>query len=253
MLNAPADELDEINRLSTIASTPTTAEARDARKQMIMWITDFVERRRNEPPKGDVVDGVINATIDGREITQQEIIGIIQLLLFGGLDTTAGALGSIVIRFCREPELVALLREQPELIPEAVEELLRLEGPFIFIARRAMKDVEIGGQLIKEGDPVLLSWVSANRDENEFACPHAFDLDRASNRHIAFGAGPHRCAGSHLAKSNLRIAIEEIVNRMGDLRLAVPEGEIEFNSAFSRAPKSVPLTFTPGPRLGSSS
>jgi cytochrome P450 len=114
-----------------------------------------------------------------------------------------------------------------------------------------MKDVEVGGQLIKQGDAVLLSWVSANRDEHEFGtCPAEFDLERGSNRHVAFGAGPHRCAGSHLAKMNLRVAIEEIVNRLDDLCLAVPDDEVEFHSAFSRAPESVPITFTPGPRVG---
>jgi cytochrome P450 len=206
-------------------------------------------RRRSEPPLGDVVDAVLKAQIEGRDITQIEIIGILQLLLFGGLDTTSGALGQIVLRFCREPEIPKMLRAQPELIPEAMEELLRLECPFIFIARTAMKDVEVGGRQIKEGDRVLLSWVSANRDESEFGtCPADFDLERDANRHIAFGAGPHRCAGSHLAKMNLRVAIEEIVNRLDDLCLAVPEEMVGFHSAFSRSPESVPIRFTPGPR-----
>ena len=101
---------------------------------------------------------------------------------------------------------------------------------------------------LMEGDRVLLSWASANRDEGEFACPFAFDLERESNRHIAFGAGPHRCAGSNLARMNLRIAVREIVERFEDLRLT--DDDVRFHSLYSRAPVAVPITYRPGPRLG---
>ena len=252
VLHAPADELAEINRCATAASIPGTPEANEARGTMLKWINGFVERRRNEPPQDDVVNAILNAEIEGRPITDIEIVGVIQLLLFGGLDTTAGALGQMMIRFCREPEIPALLRAQPELIPDAVEELLRLDGPFVFIGRTAMCDTEVGGQTIKEGEKILISWISANRDEGEFACPAKFDLERESNRHVAFGAGVHRCAGSNLARMNLRIAVGEIVRRFDDLRLATDD-EIPFHSAFSRAPLTVPITFTPGQRLGASS
>jgi cytochrome P450 len=250
VLHAPADELEEINRCATLASAPFTEEGINARIQMLGWINDFVEKRRAEGPRGDVVDAILDAEIEGRPITQTEIIGVIQLLLFGGLDTTAGALGSMMIRFCEHPEIPAMLRANPELINPAIEELLRLDGPFIFIGRTAMDDAEVGGCPIKQGDRVLISWTSANRDEDEFPNPDAFDLDRASNRHVAFGAGPHRCAGSNLARMNLRIAVTELLNRLDDLQLARPSSEIPFHSMYSRAPVSVPLTFTPGPRIG---
>jgi cytochrome P450 len=250
VLHAPADELDEINRCANLASNPSTPEAREARGTMLRWIGEFAERRRAEPPQGDVVDAILAAEIDGRPITPVEVVGMIQLLLFGGLDTTAGALGSMMIRFCREPGIPALLRERPELIPDAVEELLRLDGPFILIGRTATADAEVAGQAIKKGESVLISWASANRDEGEFACPAKFDLERESNRHVAFGAGPHRCAGSNLARMNLRIAVGEIVRRFDDLRLATDE-EIPYHSSYSRAPVTVPIAFTPGPRLGS--
>jgi cytochrome P450 len=247
-LHAPATELDEINRLSSLASVPSNPDAIDARIKMLGWINDFVEHRRTEPVQDDVVNAVMNAEIEGRPITQMEILGILQLLLFGGLDTTAGALGMMMIRFCHEPEIPALLRARPELIVPAVEELLRLDGPFIFIARTAMRDAEVGGRSIKEGDRVLISWAGANRDEKEFACPHAFDLERQSNRHVAFGAGPHRCAGSNLARMNMRIAVGELVRRLDDIQLADDAEPIRFNSAYSRSPKAVPITFTPGVR-----
>jgi cytochrome P450 len=175
-------------------------------------------------------------------VTQEEIIGTVQLLILGGLETTAGALGSMMLRFCRDRSIADLLRSQPELIPAAVEELLRLDGPFIAITRTAMRDAELGGQAIKSGEKVIIYWASANRDEGEFTHPDEFHVDRSSNRHLAFGAGPHRCAGSNLARQNLRVALEELLPRLADLRLE--EGaDIHFHSTFTRAPLSVPITF----------
>ena len=109
-----------------IGSMPTLPGAMDARVAILDWIAAFVEQRRQDGPRGDVVDGVLAAEIEGRPISQQETMAILQLLLFGGLDTTAGALGQMMMRFCREPAIPALLRERPELLPDAIEELFRL-------------------------------------------------------------------------------------------------------------------------------
>lgn len=247
VLHAPPDDVAEINAMATSATVPTNPDRGKAWQGMYTWISEFVATRRRQPPRGDVVDAVLAAEIDGRPITEEDIIGVIQLLILGGLDTTAGALGQFVIRFCREPEIPALLRRRPELVPDAVEELLRLEPPFIAIARTAMSDAEMGGRRIRRGDKVMIYWASANRDEAEFACPAAFDLERPSNRHLTFGAGPHRCAGSNLARLNLRVALEEVLRRLRDIRLRDGD-EIRFHSALSRAPLTVPITFTPGPR-----
>ena len=131
-----------------------------------------------------------------------------------------------------------------------MEELLRLDGSFICIGRTARHDADIAGTPIAKGDKVIMYWASADRDEGEFDDPDQFDVDRSPNRHIAFGAGPHRCAGSNLARMNLRIAIEEIVSRLHGLQLQ-PAGEhCQWHSTFNRAPLSVPVTFAPGPRLG---
>jgi cytochrome P450 len=250
VLHAPADELVEVNHLATLASMTTDPRSRDARKQMLAWIDAFVEARLAEPRRDDVVDAVLHAEIEGRPITRTEIVGVLQLLLFGGLDTTAGALGMMMVRFCREPAVADLLRERPELIPTAIEELLRLDGPFVCIARTAMRDTEVGGCPVQAGEKVLISWASANRDEAEFPDADRFDIDRTVNRHLAFGAGPHRCAGSHLARMNLRIALEELLGRLDDLRLASDAEPIRYHSAFSRTPVSVPIEFTPGVREG---
>ncbi len=240
-LHAPADDLEEVNRWATAASLP---DAGDSMMKLAGWIKEFVDQRRREEPRGDVVDGVMNADIDGRPIEDGEIIGTIQLLILGGLETTAGVLGMSMLRFCEHPEIPALLRSRPELITAAVEELLRLDGSFICIARTARHDTEVAGRRIEQYDPVLMYWASANRDETEFENPDRFDLDRPRNRHLAFGAGTHRCAGSHLARMNLRIALEELLPRLHDIRLQ-DGADIEYHSTFNRAPLTVPITFAP--------
>jgi cytochrome P450 len=245
VLGAPSDRLAELNDMAAAVSLPNDPKRHEASRGLYAWIRDFLAARRQQPGRGDVVDAVLAAEIEGRPITDDDAIAVVLLLILGGLETTAGALGQIMIRFCHEPEIPELLRRRPERIPDAVEELLRLEPPFIAIARTAMADTEIGGRHIREGDKVLIYWASANRDETEFACPAAFDLDRPSNRHLTFGAGPHRCAGSNLARLNLRIALEEVVTRLDDIRLLDGAEPIAFHSVLNRAPLTVPITFTP--------
>jgi cytochrome P450 len=249
-LHAPPDDLDEVNHWATMASLPQDGGQRESIMALAGWIGRFVERRKADGPRGDVVDAVLAAEIEGRPITEDEIVGIIQLLILGGLETTAGALGQFMIRFARQPAIPARLRAEPGLVPAAVEELLRLDPPFIAIARTATCDTEVAGHAVKAGEKVLIYWASANRDPAEFACPAAFDPERATNRHLSFGAGPHRCAGSNLARMNLRVAVDELVRRLDDVRLAEGAELVPFHSVLNRAPLAVPLTFTPGPRRG---
>ncbi|ADP83981.1 cytochrome P450 [Pseudofrankia inefficax] len=250
-LHAPAEDLEEVNGYATMAGQVHRPEAMDCLMKLAGWIAEFIEKRRREGPRGDVVDAVMGAEIEGRPITPEEVIGTIHLLILGGLETTAGVLGMAMQRMCEHPEILAALRERPELIPNAVEEFLRMDGSFVGIARCARHDTEIGGKAIRQGEQVLMYWASANRDEAEFEDPDVFDLDRSKNPHLAFGAGPHRCAGSNLARMNLRVALDAIVQRLHDVRLQ-PGADIEFISTFSRAPVAVPITFTPGPRSASS-
>ncbi|MGW0057658.1 cytochrome P450 [Nocardia nova] len=241
-IGAPADELDTVSRLASRSSIPNHPESRECWKGLYAWVKGFLAARREQPPRGDVVDAVLAAEIDGVPLTEDETIGAVQLLILGGLETTAGALGLMVERFCREPEIPQLLRERPELMPKAVEELLRLDSPFVSVGRTAVRDTELAGHVIESGDKMLIHWASANRDAGEFPDPDRFDPTRTRNRHFAFGAGPHRCAGSNLARLNLRVALEEIVRRMD--HIAVRDGaEIRYHAGLTRSPLSLPITF----------
>jgi cytochrome P450 len=211
--------------------------------QLAGWIYGLITRRQQEGPRGDVIDAVLAAEIEGRPITLPEAIGTIQLLVLGGLETTAGVLGMAMLRFCQEPAILDRIREHPEQLNEIVEELLRLDGSFICIGRTARHDTSLGGREVKEGQRVIMYWASANRDEAEFENPDEFNPDRERNRHVAFGAGPHRCVGSNLARMNLRVALDVIAQRLRAVRLQ-SGAEIDYHSTMNRAPLSVPITFT---------
>lgn len=241
-IGAPPDEIEHVAYMASRSSSPQAPDARECWLGLYAWIKAFIARRRDESPRGDVVDAIVNGSIDGRPLTEDEMIGMVQLLILGGLETTAGALGQMFDRFAREPEIADQLRADRSRIPDAVEELLRLDPPFIAEARTATRDVEIGGKQIAAGDKVLISWASANRDAGEFVNADEFDLARERNRHLSFGLGPHRCAGSNLARMNLRVALEELLPHMLDL--AIPENaKIHYHSTLTRSPLTLPLTF----------
>jgi cytochrome P450 len=244
VLHAPAEDLAQVNEWATKASKSKEEGAHESIMLLARWIGGLIARRKAEGPRGDVIDAVLDAEIEGRPITLPEAIGTIQLLILGGLETTAGVLGTAMLRFCEQPSILDRIREHPEQLNEIVEELLRLDGSFICIGRTARRDTSLGGHEVKEGQRVIMYWASANRDEAEFESPDEFNPDRERNRHIAFGAGPHRCVGSNLARMNLRVALDVIAQRLRDVRLQ-PGAEIDYHSTMNRAPLSVPITFTP--------
>jgi cytochrome P450 len=250
VINAPAGDLDRVCYLASKSSTPKDPRARECWLGLHQWVRDFISDRREQPPRGDVVDAVIGAYVDGRPITDDEIVGTVQLLILGGLETTAGALGLAMVRLCRDRELQQALRGAPDLIAGAVDESLRIDPSFVCVGRTAVKDADLAGQAIKRGDKVLIHWASANRDAGEFPGPDTFDPARERNRHLAFGAGPHRCVGSSLARMNMRIALGELLRRLDDIRLddaRLPGGDataIRYHAGLTRSPLSVPITFS---------
>lgn len=204
---------------------------------------------RMESPRDDIMTLLIEASFGGeRPLSQFEVLDIVFLLLIAGLDTTTGALGNAFVHLSQRPDLRDRLVADPALMPSAVEEMLRYES-HVATGRRVLSDVSVRGMEFKQGDRVLVLFGSASRDEDEFPAAGDIVLDRSPNRHVAFGVGPHRCVGSHLARLESVIAFEELHRRLPDYRLA-PGTTPEQQLTFVRTTRRLDLEFSPGQREG---
>jgi cytochrome P450 len=177
------------------------------------------EREAMADPPDDVLTGITRATLGDVPWSRQDQILAIMQLVFAGLETITSMLGLALLYLAEHPEQLALLVDDPGRIPDAVEEFLRYNTSET-TARVVLSDVEVGGVQLHEGDRVLLPLASSSRDDRVFADPDAVDFDRRPARHLAFGAGPHRCMGSHVARTELRIALEEVIRLMPRFTLA---------------------------------
>lgn len=189
----------------------------------------------------DLISELLRSEFDGKPVPDEFVLGTVALILIAGLDTTWSALGSMLWHLAEHPDDTKRLVEQPELLPIAIEEMLRAYSP-VTMARIAADDVELHGCPVKEGDRVLLSFPAANRDPDAFPAADRVIIDRAINRHVAFGAGIHRCAGSNLARMELRVALEEWLARIPSFRLE--EGRaVTWAAGQVRGPRQVPVVF----------
>jgi cytochrome P450 len=206
--------------------------------------------RRRERPTEDLTTVLIRAEIDGRPLTDPELIGIVFLLLLGGMDTTAGLTGNAFLRIDADPALRRRLVEDPDVLDRSTEEFLRHDTPTQGLARIVTRDAEFHGRQLRKGDRVLLMYAAANRDPGVFDRPGVIDFDRAENRHLAFGLGLHRCLGSNFARVMFRVMITETLRRMPDIRIS---GQVERypDAGDVYAVRNLPVRFTPGSREAS--
>ena len=183
----------------------------------VQYFGEQIERRRREP-SDDLISFLLSVELDGRPLEHEELWGACMLLLFAGIDTTWSAITASLWHLATHPDDQARLRSDPDVWPMAIEELLRVYAP-VTMAREVAADVEVAGCPMRKGDPLLLSFPSANRDPEVFERPDEVVLDRARNRHVAFGVGIHRCLGSNLARMELTVALERFLARIPTFRL----------------------------------
>ncbi len=209
-------------------------------KEIVTYLFEEVTKRK-EHPGDDILSELLAAEVDGAPVPDFHVIGTGVLILVAGIDTTWSAIGSALWHLATHPEDRRRLVAEPEIMPLAVEELLRAYSP-VTMARLVKEDVEVQGCPMREGDRVLLNFPAANRDPEVFERPDEVILDRAKNRHIAFGAGIHRCAGSNLARMELRVAIEEFLAAAPEFSLE--EGaEVTWAGGQVRGPRCLPVVF----------
>ena len=211
-----------------------------ARQEMLTYFYALLESRK-EHRQDDITSFLLDQEIDGQPLRSGHIVGTITLLLVAGIDTTWSSIGSAILHLATHPEDRRRLIAEPELIDSAVEEFLRAYAP-VTMARIAIADVEFQGKQIHAGDRILLTFPAANRDPANFDRPDEVVLDRAHNRHVAFGVGIHRCAGSNLARMEMKVAIQEWLAAVPEFSLD-PDGELTFAGGQVRGPRNLPLVF----------
>jgi cytochrome P450 len=190
-------------------------------------------------PRDDLTSYLLNVEIEGQKLQPEHVFGTMVLVLIAGIDTTWSAIGSSLWHLASHPDDLARLVNEPDLMPVAIEEFLRYYAP-VTMARLVKHDMEYLGCPMKEDDWILLGFPAANRDPAMFQDADQFIIDRAENRHVAFGLGIHRCAGSNLARLELRVAIEEFIKRFPRFELADPDA-VTWASGQIRGPRNLPI------------
>jgi len=232
------DDEDEVRRVQGIVDAIGRGNASDAWGRLRAYVVNLLSTRRSAGPgRDDILDAVLYGEVDGRPLTAEEQLGTTTVLLLGGLDTTTGAIGSIIYRMTLDPALEARVRD-PGWMRHDFDELLRLDSPVTTEARYVTRDTELAGVPLRAGEYVLLHFGSANRDEAQFEHASVARFDRRENRHISFGLGIHRCIGSNLARMTISIAFEELLRRVGNIRSADGQ-EVRFTPGLSWRPLSL--------------
>jgi cytochrome P450 len=244
----PASDQDKLLTWSDATSADTTIPL-ERRQQLAAELTDYVNAliaERRATPGNDLISALITARDGGQHLTEQELVELTTIVLVGGNDTTSNQLGNFAFVLLTHPRQLEALRENPALIPAAVEELVRFIpfGASTMLPRVAIRSAVLGGQRISPGDVLFIANESANRDERVFGDGERLDFGRATNPHLGFGHGPHYCLGAHQARLQLQVAVQHWLELLPGLRLAVPPEQIEWrNDQIVRGPAALPVTW----------
>ena len=263
MLGVPDDDWPRYRRWSDVIvrlantfardeeSARTIAEYRAVTAEMGAFIPELIDRRRRDSAAPDRAGGhddlltrLVDADVDGQWLSPQEVLGFVQLLLTGGQETTANLISNAVLCFIERPDQLARLRSAPELLPNAIEEVLRYRSPGQWMPRATTRAVELHGRTIPPGKLVLPMIGSANRDPRHFPDPDRFDIARDTSRHLGFGHGPHACLGAPLARMEARIALSDFLQRIEQFELAGDERWEPRQALHVHGPERLPIRFT---------
>ncbi len=248
LMGLPEEDNDTLLHWSDIFATGgETIALADVQMAVIGW-NDYIMKKVNErrgKDGQDLVSLIVNAEWEGESLSDVDIMFETMLVLVGGDETTRHVISAGTAALLQNPDQLALLKSDMSLLPSAIEEMLRWASPIRNMNRTATKDVIVNGMQIRENDRVLLLYPSANRDAKVFDNPHSFDITRTPNDHVAFGAyGRHHCLGAPLARLELKILFEEMLNRFDNLQFATDQPLISRRGNFVLGLNEVPVTFT---------
>jgi cytochrome P450 len=248
MLGVPPEDRERTHRWSenllTSRSAARQEEIRRDIAEFIAYLRDLFEKKR-ERPVDDMISQLLQVEVEGDRLTEDEVLAMVFILFIAGHVTTVNLIANGVYALLTHPEQVAMLRQDPDLVPNAVEEILRYYGPAESTTPRFVRDeIELGGQTLAKGEALMVLLAAADRDPARFNDPNAFDITREdANRHIAFGKGIHACLGAPLARVEGQVALETLFRRYPELKLGVPADEISWSPSFLRGLTGLPVEF----------
>ena len=247
MLGVPVEDRPRFrawgDRRSRIMEPSIGAEERAdavlAADQLDAYFAPIIEKRRTDP-RDDILSGLVRAGEEGDRLDGQEMLALLRQLLVAGNQTSANLIGNGVLALLKHPDQLQRLRDDPSLVPRAIEELLRYDSPVQVVLRRVLEDCDVNGLPLKRGDDIVLMIGAANRDPDRFDRPDILDLGRDDGGHLSFGYGIHACIGATLARLEGRIAIEVLLERFSSIRLAGPEPRFH-SSIVLRGLRTLPI------------
>ncbi|MDQ1490114.1 MAG: hypothetical protein QOJ23_2628 [Actinomycetota bacterium] len=245
-----SDFVDWVRGILELGATDPELRVATGLKMFAFWAEEVAKRRAQaaqaggsaDVPQNDFISEVLAGDLDGQPVDDNHAMSVCNLLLIAGIDTTWSSIGSALWHLATHPADRQRLLDQPELLPTAVEEFLRVYSP-VTMGRLATEDVTVDGVTIPAGSRVLMNFPAANRDPGQFPDPDTVVIDRAHNRHVAFGIGIHRCAGSNLARMEMQVALSVFLERVPEFHLA-ESGPVTWAGGQVRGPRTLPLTFS---------
>ncbi|MBV9092236.1 MAG: cytochrome P450 [Mycobacteriaceae bacterium] len=246
LLGLPREDYPQFQRwsLALLAILFNRERGLAASEALREYFVPILADRRREP-RDDLISGLAQAEIDGEKLTDEEIFSFLRLLLPAGVETTYRSLGNLLLGLLTNPDQLDAVRADRSLIPQAIEEAVRWEAPLLTITRVATRDTELGGVPIPAGSSVMPVLGAANRQEERYPDPDRFDIFRSARAHIGFGHGVHVCLGMHLARLEMRVALNLLCDRLPNLRLDREGDDPHIRGQVFRSPTSLPVLFDP--------
>lgn len=245
LLGLPREDYKQFQHwsISILMFLSKPEEAIAASQEVKEYIAGILAERRQNP-SGDLISDLAQAELEGEHLSDEEIFSFLRLLLPAGVETTYRSTGNLLFSLLSHPDQLDAVRTDRSLVSQAIEEALRLETPLLNITRLATKDTEISGVPVEAGSTVMLMLAAANRDEDRHAEPDAFDIFRKNPKpHVSFGHGPHMCLGVHLARLEMRVALDLLLDRLPDLRLDPAASDPHIRGQVFRSPTELPVLF----------
>ena len=242
LLGIPTQDRQQFKRWSDSIVSPAHLEKKQAVIAMNTYFLNIIAQRRQQQ-QDDLISALLNAQLDGASLSNAELLNFCRLLLVAGHETSTNLIGNALLTFDEYPEVMDELRAAPDLIPAAVEEVIRYRTPIQRLRRAATSDTNMRGYAIKAGEIVSPILGSANRDQEQFSQPDTFDIHRTPNRHMGFGHGIHFCIGAPLARMEAKIALEALLTRFTNIKRRKEFPLQPVASSFVYGVKSLPITF----------